>query len=110
MCGYLSGNAVDIVENIVVSQGCRLDDRVIGSLKRPFFIPFKSSQKEADQTAELNHWTISTDEHLGNIIGHRASELKRLSVDEMAQDEPPDERFYYLLPPRTQGYNLRGKK
>ncbi|CAI7668633.1 unnamed protein product [Penicillium manginii] len=35
---------------------------------------------------------------------------KRLTEDEMAQDEPPDERFSFLFPEKIKGYNLRRKK
>lgn len=36
--------------------------------------------------------------------------VDELGVDAMAKDEPPDEKFSYLLPPEIKGYNLRLKK
>ena len=33
-----------------------------------------------------------------------------LTAEEMAQNDPPDERFQYLLPLKIKGYNLRRKK
>ncbi|ERF77115.1 hypothetical protein EPUS_07656 [Endocarpon pusillum Z07020] len=38
------------------------------------------------------------------------SSLDELGDDAMAKDEPPDEKFSYLLPPTIKGYNLRLKK
>ncbi|KAK7186036.1 AAA family ATPase [Paraphaeosphaeria sporulosa] len=36
--------------------------------------------------------------------------VETLSQTEMEQPEPPDEAFYYLVPPQSKGFNLRTKK
>lgn len=38
------------------------------------------------------------------------NEREKLDAEEMTQEEPPDEKFLFLLPPRIKGYNLRRKK
>jgi SpoVK/Ycf46/Vps4 family AAA+-type ATPase len=45
-----------------------------------------------------------------NSLEHTDRKSQRLSADELAQAEPPDERFCFLLPEKTKGYNLRRKK
>ena len=45
--------------------------------------------------------------HPANLISDKG---KKLDAEEMSQGEPPDERFDFLSPPRTKGYNLRRKK
>ncbi|CAI7619099.1 unnamed protein product [Penicillium pancosmium] len=46
----------------------------------------------------------------GSGLDYIAGGSTRLSADEMALNEPPDERFCFLLPEKTKGYNLRRKK
>lgn len=42
--------------------------------------------------------------------GYMTPAEERLDAEEMAQEEPPNKRFQFLLPPCTKGYNLRRKK
>ncbi|KAF7506315.1 hypothetical protein GJ744_011888 [Endocarpon pusillum] len=46
--------------------------------------------------------------HPNNVF--QRSSLDELGDDAMAKDEPPDEKFSYLLPTTIKGYNLRLKK
>ncbi|KAK5271709.1 hypothetical protein LTR96_003536 [Exophiala xenobiotica] len=46
--------------------------------------------------------------HSNNIFAKPL--LDELGADAMAKNEPPDEKFSYVLPPNIKGYNLRLKK
>jgi hypothetical protein len=49
--------------------------------------------------------------HPGNFdhVLQTNQQSDRMSKEDMAKDEPPDERFVYLLPLQIKGYNLRRK-
>lgn len=48
--------------------------------------------------------------HPQNASNMITSTIEIMSQDEMNQNDPPDEAFFYLVPPETKGFNLRTKK
>ncbi|KAI9704067.1 MAG: hypothetical protein M1820_005689 [Bogoriella megaspora] len=100
-----------------ITETLRRRGKTFWSCRQQRFVSYCEQEKYGTQSATDERYMIDFKTYRrlhGNSLLDRSSwrtELKdELGPDAMARDDPPDDQFELLLPPKIKGYNLRRKK